>query len=241
VSERLSVSSEQLNAFIDNELDTAARADVLDAIKDSPEIAARVADMRHDMDLLSLAFEDPPLPDRAGFYPLSRAVKPAWMAAASIVLLLSGAVAGWFAHTGGEPESGVQFAEVATYSVSDDSVRGLLLHISQMDDDKIDAALNKAEEILEADKNKGRRTRLEIVANADGLGLLRKESPYADRIHSLANDYDNVSFKACGIAMENARLKEGGEIELLPEAEKIPAALGRILMRVEEGWTYIKG
>ena len=80
---------------------------------------------------------------------------------------------------------------------------------------------------------------LKFVANAEGLAVLRENSPYADRIKLLSEQYNNVEFLACGIAMKTAQLKEKKEVVLLPEAKKIPAALNEILERLEAGWTYM--
>lgn len=41
--------------------------------------------------------------------------------------------------------------------------------------------------------------------------------------------------------MENARLAEGAEVRLLPEARRVPVALEQILSRLREGWTYVRG
>ena len=71
--------------------------------------------------------------------------------------------------------------------------------------------------------------------------MLRQGSPFTQRIEKIATQYHNASFLACGIAMETAKLKEGREIQLIPVAQRVPAALDRILMRLEDGWMYIKG
>ena len=81
---------------------------------------------------------------------------------------------------------------------------------------------------------------LEIVANAQGLGILRENSLYSKKISSLTEAYSNVSFLACGIAKESARLKEGQDIKLLPEATEVPAALDQILKRIKLGWLYVR-
>ena len=70
--------------------------------------------------------------------------------------------------------------------------------------------------------------------------MLRKGSPYAKRIHQIVESNENVSFLACGIAMENAKLKEGHDITLIPDAHKIDAALEQILRRLKAGWLYVR-
>ena len=83
---------------------------------------------------------------------------------------------------------------------------------------------------------------LEIVANAQGLAMLRDGSPFGKRIEAISNLYDNVAFLACGIAIQNVRLKEGiDEVKLLPQAQQIDAALEQILRRLKAGWAYVRG
>ena len=94
--------------------------------------------------------------------------------------------------------------------------------------------------LTNASKN-NKPLKLEVVANVDGINILRKGSPYAGEINSLSEQFSNVRFLACGIAKKTAALKEGKPIELIPEAVDIPAALDEILKRLKEGWTYVKG
>jgi intracellular sulfur oxidation DsrE/DsrF family protein len=110
-----------------------------------------------------------------------------------------------------------------------------------MDDARITKVLNETEHLLALSKQRDRPLQLEIVANASALGMLRKGSPYARRIHQLASENANVTFLACGFAMENAKLKEGHEIKLIPDAHKVDAALEQILRRLKAGWLYVRG
>ena len=77
--------------------------------------------------------------------------------------------------------------------------------------------------------------------NAEGLNILRIESPYANQIASLSQDFKNVKFLACGMAKQNAMFRENKTIKLLPQATDIPAALDRIVNRLQDGWTYLRG
>ena len=43
------------------------------------------------------------------------------------------------------------------------------------------------------------------------------------------------------MAMAHFELLEGEPVELVPEAQRVPAALGEILKRLQEGWTYVHG
>ncbi len=105
-----------------------------------------------------------------------------------------------------------------------------------MDDKQIQRALDKIENLLNANK----RIKIDIIATENGLVMLRKNFPYASRIKLLAKKYPNIKFKACGVAMTIAKLKEGKNIILVPEAEKIPAALDAILQHLKDNWAYFK-
>ena len=79
---------------------------------------------------------------------------------------------------------------------------------------------------------------MEIVANEGGLNLLRSDTtPYAQRIRQLAEK--DVLFFACSKAIE--RLEERGiNVRLVPEAKTRYSALDRVVLRMQQGWTYEK-
>ena len=82
---------------------------------------------------------------------------------------------------------------------------------------------------------------LEVVANAEGLKLLRADtSPYPERIRRMALQFNNISFLACNRAIEKLRMN-GIDVHLLPEARVIPGALEEIVDRLQQGWVYIRG
>ena len=234
------ISEEQLNAFIDNALDDKERAQVLEALHHDKALAETVYQMQQDMELLKLVYREPPLPERHPFLTVERPVHRFRALAATILLagILSGLIV-YYLPDSRSPTS--SFAELALLDAHNAGSDKILIHLNTMEEHHVRLALDKTEELLHANRDAGEKLQLEFVANAEGLGLLREDSAYADRIRSMTNQHDNVSFLACGIAMENAKLKEGAEVTLLPEAEKIPAALEQILLRLKEGWTYVRG
>jgi len=234
------ISESQINAFIDDELHDSDRTQVLDAINTDDDIAKRVHDIRKDMDLLRLAYNNPPLPyatERSR--PAPGKSKLASVIAASIFLFI-GTLVGFLASNHSEKMSSPAFTAVNDFVTANNDNKKIMVHVSRMDDKIINQALDKVEEILEYTKSTNKPVDLVLIANESGLGLLRQDSPYADRIHTLSHKYKNVKFLACGIAMEVARLKEGEKVKLLPDAEKIPAALTEILERLKGGWLYVK-
>ena len=98
-------------------------------------------------------------------------------------------------------------------------------------------ALRRAGELMNGpDATEARR--VEIVANEGGLDLLRSDvTPFAEQIRTLAEQ--DVLFFACTKAIE--RLEEQGiQVNLLPEANTDYSALDRVVLRMQEGWQYIK-
>ncbi|MDH5178405.1 MAG: hypothetical protein OEZ39_04065 [Gammaproteobacteria bacterium] len=231
------IPESQLHAYVDGQLDTHERAEVLDATRTDAELARQLAELNRLKELVRLAYQNPPPPRQLPHSRPARLSRSGQAIAASCLLTL-GLVAGWWAHT---PAPGPGFQELSQLDQPIPPGDRVLLHISKMDTQRITHALDKAERLLQNSVQQHRPLQLEIVANAEGLGMLREDSPFGDRIRTMRQQHTNVRFLACGIAMENARLKEGREPKLLPEANKINAALEQILGRLKEGWIYVKG
>jgi len=231
------ISDEQLNAFLDGQMDEGERARIIQAARNDKALAEKLCSLRHGKDMIRLAYRH--TPPHPGVHP--RGIPAAsWrsLGAAAIILLL-GAVCGWSAHDWWPAQPAVFYSTAqAPTSLASDHI---LLHIDSMDSARIRKAFNVLENLLANDQTHGRHLKLEVVANSSGLKLLRANSPYAPRIAALSKRHSNLSFLACGVAMENAKLKEGHKVKLLPQAHRIDAALGRIVRRLREGWTYVKG
>lgn len=78
---------------------------------------------------------------------------------------------------------------------------------------------------------------IEVVCHANSLDMLLKSgSKVASHIAALTTQ--NVRFAACENTM--ARKKATRE-DLVPGAETVPSGLVEIILKQEEGWSYIKG
>jgi len=233
------ISNDQLNAFIDNQLDSTEKARVLEAIRTDRELADHVQSLQNNKDMLILTYSEyvpeQIKPDSKNNWAFARTT-----VAATIMLSLSGTI-GWLSQPYFADSTAPAMQNIAKFDMASEKNERVLLHINTMDDERINTILNTAEKILAHRNTKNQPLKLEIVANASGLGLLREGSKYRNRIKSISNQHMNVSFLACGIAMENARLKEGREVKLIPEATKINAAIDKILNRIKGGWTYVQG
>jgi intracellular sulfur oxidation DsrE/DsrF family protein len=115
----------------------------------------------------------------------------------------------------------------------------ILLHLDSGKPERMEAALDHADRLLVEAERQGRRMQLEIVANSYGLDLLRAGNPYADRIERMRQRHANVQWVACNQTI--ARLNSlGAAITLLPAARIAPSAIGEIVTRLQQGWTYVR-
>lgn len=233
-------TDEQLNAFVDGQLDNNTLARILNAMQDDHEVAERINHLLQTKDMIQLAYAEPPA---AVSHRPTQNNGPGWLTtgiAASFLFVLS-VSAGWYGHTRfTTPETAPSFASLAQFNPDKDTNEHILLHISSRDTQKIQSVLDTTEKLLKERKNSHQPLELEVVANSEGIAMLRKGSPYQKRIHSIVTENTNVAFYACGHAMENASLKEGKEVQLIPEANKVSAALEQILKRLKLGWAYIR-
>jgi len=107
------IGEAELHAYLDGELDDEARGAVESWLKNHPDEAARLEALRGDLNVLSGVHADilrEPVPENlramvsrtrapAGAARPGSSLRENWMrAAASVVLLLVGATAGWIAH-----------------------------------------------------------------------------------------------------------------------------------------------
>ena len=101
----------------------------------------------------------------------------------------------------------------------------------------MEAALTRARFLMN-DPDAPDERRVEIVANENGLDLLRSDvTPFASEIRALAEQ--DVLFFACARAIERLE-QEGINVWLVPEAERRYSALDRVVLRMNEGWVYEK-
>ena len=228
------ISEEQLNAFVDGELDSEERSCVFNEAEQSAELEQRLCQQRKIKELVKHAYRDVPEPRRLLTGRRTRGSMLGLAVAASMLLVL-GIVTGQLMprffdqnlHPGG-PEANTQAVT---------GMENYILHVVSGEPEKMRFALQQARVLLDsADPDNPRR--VEIVANEQGLDLLRSDvTLFSDEIRALSQE--NVMFYACSKAME--RLEEKGiEVRLVPEAIPGYTALDRVVERMQDGWQYIK-
>jgi len=234
-------SDEQLHAFVDDEIDTHDRAEIMDAVRKDEDLACRVCELLQVKDSLRLAYREPPQPEHTNKrWQASRKTRLSFRAAAAVALFTVGSVTGWLMHSQPEPTATHPASKIAQMAPAGEEYKRVILHISTADPVRLGHALDDAEQLLSGYKDHPERVQLEVITNTAGLTLLRADaSPYVERIRRMAQKYDNISFLACARTIEKLRMK-GIEVHLVPEARVIPGALEEIVDRLQEGWVYIR-
>jgi intracellular sulfur oxidation DsrE/DsrF family protein len=223
------ISEEQLNAFVDDELEPEEKARIYSEANHQPELDKRLCQQRKVKELVKFAYHDVPKPLRKGTKSLGRG-GPLGRALAASVLLAFGMAVGFIAKSAIDQTTDPTFVAATEPSK-------YLLHVASGDPVELAAALERAEFLLETAADDGVR-QVEIVANEQGLNLLRSDvTPFAAEISVLqAND---VVFYACSKTIQKLE-NNGVEVRLVPHTIAEYTALDRVVTRMQEGWHYEK-
>ncbi|MHB1214992.1 MAG: hypothetical protein ACYCY9_08415 [Thiobacillus sp.] len=238
------VSDESLHAFVDGELDVAESETLIARMRDDHELAQRVCALRNLKSMVRLAYAEPPATGnrKPGAMPRRQFMQ---RCAFACLVLFAGLSGGW-ALRGLEPQSVAAspaplaggFRAVSLTREADPN--RVLLHLDSAAPDKMQAVLDQAESLLDEAERQGRTMQLEVIANSRGIDLLRAGvSPHAERMAQMKQRHANLRWVACGQSI--ARFTSAGEkVVLLPTTQTAPTAIGEIITRLQQGWTYVR-
>ena len=223
-----------LHAYVDGELSQPEQRDLLVRMENDETLRERVCDLRNTKEWVKFSFDAETAPTRSlpgGHSPLWSV--PMLRVAASFLLALLAFGAGWFGHSlqGQAPQQ-------LALGTSGADTPHVILHISESDENRFIAVLDKAEQILQQYQDPA--VQVEVIANAGGLDLMRTASSrHTDAVKRLIATYDNVRFIACSLELK--KLQEGGlDPTLIEGIHADQSAADYLIQRLTEGWTYIK-
>ena len=229
----MDISDEILGAYIDNELDTAERAEIQERLTTDGTLRARACELWQLKQMVRGAF---PLAPQKSAAARRHPGAPRWtQALAAALLVVVGAVSGWFGN--GKFESDRQaLSQIEAIRAQGGRV---VLHLFSDEPARMEAALKLADQLASERDESGRPFRVEFIANGPGLHILRAGgSPYAARIEHLRH-HENLRLVACRQAI--ARLQERGlEVNLLPGVEEAASAESELATRLTQGWRYVQ-
>lgn len=238
------VSDETLNAFVDGELDVAESEALIARMREDKALAQRVCALRSLQTMVRLAYTEPPAAAgrKTGALPSRKFVQ---RCAFGCLVLLAGLATGWALRGAGGAliatgpvVPGANFHAVSLKQQADPD--RILLHLDSGAPGKMEALLDQAEGLLDAARQRGRTMQLEVIVNSQGIDLLRADhNPYAARIAQMKARHPNLQWVACGQSVARFR-SEGQDVKLLRAAQTTPTAIGEIVTRLQQGWTYIR-
>ncbi len=231
-----------LNAYVDGELTPQERVRVLEAIQQDSALAREVCELNNLKSQLQLAYANPP-----GIVAckIARGSRHWLTLAASLLMLAVGLLGGWL--VGNETQAQDRLVVLdpegrgqAPASADSEETR-IVFHLTTPDQTAAGELLDDVEQMLAAYEADGKPLRVEIVSNGEGLAFLRERlSHYKERIRHLAQRYRNLTFVACKNTIQRLEVKQGIEVEIVPEAEIIDSGVSHVVKRQKEGWSYIR-
>lgn len=238
------VSDEMLHALVDGELDVAESEKLIARMREDMVLAQRVCALRGLKSAVRLAYAEPPaVAGRAsrGTRRLQRAQRCAF----GFLILFAGLSGGWVLRgmdtpiVASAPAAGSGGYQAVSLARAADPDR-VMLHLDSAAPDRMLAVLDRAEQLLDVAERQGRVMQLEIIANSHGIHLLRAgHSPHAARIARMQQRHTNLHWVACSQTIARFT-SEGQNMALLPATRVAPTAIGEIVTRLQQGWTYIR-
>lgn len=212
-------SEEELNAFVDGQLNANDRARVLASLAHDAALQKRVAEIQQTRNLLRHTYENPPRPPVAASPgPIFKNYK--FVVASSLII---GMITGALLHFVAEKTPGL-------FAIHP---KGVVIQVSEADPAKWEMALINARNVRKAyrDKNVG----IEIVAYGPGLKMLRKDSPLSSGLEEASKN--GVKLLACGNTMS---MTHTSREELNHAVGIVPAGVVEIMERQQEGYAYVR-
>ncbi len=239
-------SDEYINAFLDGQLDDQERSQLLEAVIRDPELSARVCERQKVREMVQLAYHNIGASEQTAprSNPRQRGISPFGKAVAASLLLALGVLAGWVSNSALDSRPSLldlaQAIQTPQESLNAKGEWRVMLHVSTADPNRLNTLLEETEQLLQQAQHSTRKVRVEVLANSKGLQLLNaSNTEYAHKIRALQAKYGNLSFMACSKALARLKQEQGVKLHLTQGAKIVPSAVGEIIRRQREGWTYI--
>ncbi|HFQ13828.1 MAG TPA: hypothetical protein ENK40_03415 [Gammaproteobacteria bacterium] len=237
-------SDEFLNAYIDGELAADERSQLLDEMRQNPELASRLCKLQKVKDMVQLAYYNAATetPEPRTGYLRGHGLRAL---AASLLLGLGLLIGNFSAQQNDHLSPLLQLAQTTerfdARPAADKQEWKLMLHVNSGDPARLRTVLNEAEQILKTSHNSPRKVQIEMLVNGEAIRMLEdKDTPFARKILAMESRYDNIRFLACQIALNRHKDEDGFDIDLLPGIKVVPSALTEAANRQREGWTYLR-
>jgi len=228
---------EQLNAFVDGELNELQRERLLNRLDNEPELRGELCDIHRVKDLMVFAY--PLTTDKQ--VSTSANTKYGAIAASLLAVLSLGFLAGYLTSNQemlsyNQLASNLDKKAVRLSDIQQKSEK-VIIYLGSSQKEKFDEALDKAESLLTKYKKDG--AEVYVVTSAGGIDLLRTSNTASQsRIKTMSSLYKSLHFVACNNQIYELH-KKGEDVKLVDEAKVAPSAVQFIVDHLEKGWKYI--
>ena len=146
-------SDELLHTFIDDEIDTQDRAEIMEAVRHDKDLAGRICELQQVKDSVHLAYREPPQSNRINtHWQSSRGTRLSIKTAAAVALFTIGSLTGWLMHT--QPGLSANTPTSSIAQLAPEEHKRVVLHISTADPERLEQALDDAEQLLSGYKDR---------------------------------------------------------------------------------------
>jgi len=111
---------------------------------------------------------------------------------------------------------------------------GVIFHIDGGDEATIKKTLNNVENLLHDPRFKGKRLRIELLANSKGFAVYVKNNGFEKRLKELKAH--GVILSQCANTLHELHVDRG---DLYGFINIVPSGMGEITIRESQGWAYI--
>ena len=242
------LSDETLNSLADNEFSVSERAELLAYLQTDNESKAKVCEINNLKDRVKTAYGD--IPQSSQHKASDNKVWHSMVASILVVLTIIGLV--YFGIDSGLNTS-IQNSSAQRLVMLDPDGRGQQLSQNSADEMRVifhvpnstrlnaDELLDDIESLLKLSIQNNQRVRVEVVAHAAGLDLLRERlSTEKTRIAEMSKKYPELTFVACLNTIDRLKREQGIDVKLIPDALSTSSGVAYVVMRQQQGWIYIK-
>ena len=253
-----SLSDETLNALVDNEFPAAERSEILAHLQTDQVSKQRACDFNYLKDRVKAAYRDIPQPisnvkTGSAKQRLYRMVSSVLFALVVIGL----AVVGLNNNFDSEKDNSTTQTTIKSAAqrlvMLDPEGRGqklsqnnseemrVVFHVSNTTRLNADELLDDIEGLLQQSIQNNQQIRIEVVAHAEGLDLLRERlSTEKLRITAMSKQYPELTFVACLNTIDRIKREKGIDVKLISEAVSTQSGVAYVVMRQQQGWLYIQ-
>jgi len=241
-----SLSDETLNSLVDNEFSATERAELLAYLQTDESSKEKLCEISHTKDMVKTAYRDIPQPAQQSKQKFE--IRSSYSIVAGIFLTL--AIIGFGFLNFNSP---LQNSETQRLVMLDPNGRGqqlsqnnsdelrVIFHVSNSTRLNADELLDDIEILMRQSMQNNQKVRIEVVAHAAGLDLLRDRlSTEKVRIASMSKKYPELTFVACMNTVERIEREKGIDVKLVSDAVETRSGVAHVVMRQQQGWIYIQ-